>query len=240
MVRKRWGKMASERYFSAKEAAFQIDGGRDGKIVVANTRGFKVKAKIQVVSNNKPVLELEIKFIENKNNIYVGPIGSDIEQRSDLTPYKAANSATVKQPKQKRMSIPSVDTQRYVYEEEPTVAIRSILVDPQGLLIDENNPLPTLSTFIDASSVYSPHILNLDVGIVESAVILPVTVKKFTIRRRDSGSVKLSYTLGGTSDLYFTLSPGNCYSEEGLKLNNPLPLYLLAKSAGKMEVLYWE
>jgi hypothetical protein len=232
--------MASERYFSAKEAVFQSDGGRDGKIVVSNTRGFKVKAKVQVTSDNKPVLELEIKYIENKNNIYVGPVGSDIEQRSDLTAYKLVNSAKIKQYKQKRMSIPTTDTERYVYEEEPTVAIRSILVDPQGRLVDEDNPLPTIATFIDASTVNFPHILNFDIGNTESEIILPLTVKKFSLRRRDNGSVKLSYTQGGTNNLFFTVSSGNCYSEEGLKLNNPLPLYLLAKSAGTMEVLYWE
>ena len=42
--------------------------------------------------------------------------------------------------------MPVEEINRAVYEEEPTVALRNVLVDKHGNKIDSNNPLPTTAT----------------------------------------------------------------------------------------------
>jgi hypothetical protein len=73
--------------------------------------------------------------------MYLGPISGPISDRTDLSAYTVATSSFVYAIEQKRPSIPFEELTRAVYEEEPTVAYRNVLVDKLGKFYAEDNPL---------------------------------------------------------------------------------------------------
>jgi hypothetical protein len=83
----------------------------------------------------------------------VGPIAGNINTFTNLSAYTTVASARVFANEQRRPTITSDDFERAVYEEEPTVAKRVILVDEFGNRINEDNPLFTSSTFTGTISV---------------------------------------------------------------------------------------
>ncbi len=116
--------------------AFTADGFADGRIQIDDTSGFFVKQRVFVVSDTQPKIELEIKFVSDEANIYVGPLDAKLGGRYDLTAYTMADNATVSAPPQQK-SIPiSDEVIKAVYQQEPAVALRSALVDKYGRSID--------------------------------------------------------------------------------------------------------
>lgn len=137
--------MASERFFRSVTQAFLVDGTSKGVVRVTTAHGFKVKADVVIRSSSQQPLTLEIKRIPNATTIEVGPKGPDMDVRADLSAYLVADGASIQQPRQKRNSIGPGEMDRATYEEEPTVARRTILVDEFGDLVSDANPLPVTS-----------------------------------------------------------------------------------------------
>ena len=135
--------MALEKnLFAIAPVLFTTDGGADGKVTLANACNFKVKQKVKVAGTGLELLDLEVKRIINDSEMYLGPQTGPISDRTDLSAYTTAASSFVYAIEQKRPSIPFEESTRAVYEEEPTVAYRSILVDKCGDFYATDNPLP--------------------------------------------------------------------------------------------------
>jgi len=49
---------------------------------------------------------------------------------------------------------------------------------------------------------------------VEYSQVLPANTKKFVLKARNSSSVKIAYTVGDTSILYFTLNSGFAFTDD--------------------------
>jgi hypothetical protein len=122
--------------------SFISNGTATGKITVSDSRAFKVKQQVVITANTLPNLELEIKAVEDMSTVLVGPRGSNIGDRTNLTGYTTSLSAAILANEQRRPSIPLEEFSRAVFEEEPTVALRSILVDKLGNNYTTDNPLP--------------------------------------------------------------------------------------------------
>lgn len=135
--------MASERKLDeVSSIPFTIAGGANGLVTVSSTSGFKVKAYVVITATSLPNLTLEVKNVLSQTELFVGPKGSNINSRSDLSSYTTFLNAAIEQPIQDRPAIP-VDSQHFAtYEQEPTLARRVINVDELGNLIGKNNPLP--------------------------------------------------------------------------------------------------
>jgi hypothetical protein len=134
--------MANERSWRQVSAVFTANGTVDGIVTVATTRGFKVKARVQLQSTAQAQSEYEIKAIPNSTTIIVGPTGQPIDVYANVSAFLLADNASIVQYKQKRPPIGPGEIDRATYEEEPTVARRAILVDEFGALISDVNPLP--------------------------------------------------------------------------------------------------
>lgn len=135
--------MLEKRFSAVAPQALTANGTAEGKITVADTRLFKVKQKIFLQSSTQqPRDGLEVKKIINITEMIVGPEKSAIHITSDVSDFLVADTATVAANEQFRPIIPSEEFNRAVYEEEPTVAIRSMLVDKEGNDYRVNNPLP--------------------------------------------------------------------------------------------------
>lgn len=132
---------------------FTANGTANGVITIATGACslFKVKQKVLITATGLPTLLLEIKEIDSQDNIQVGPIAgtlltpganTGISARTDLSAYTILLGAAVSADEQKRPAIDFAELQRAMYDEEPSVAQRSILVDECGDRINGNNPLP--------------------------------------------------------------------------------------------------
>lgn len=141
MFEKRWPVISPQ--------AFTVDGTTSGIVTIAATTDcFKVKQKIRIKSTAEPTLNLQVNEVLSDTQIRVGPLNKSILCSEDISVYLVADSAIVEAPEQARVSIPATEHERAVYEEEPTVAKRTILVDKFGNLITDTNPLPVDATIM--------------------------------------------------------------------------------------------
>jgi len=144
--------MLEKRFYAVPPQLFTADGTTNGVIAIAANACnlFKVKQKIYISAAGLPDLILEIKEIDNEENIQVGPLSgtftpngnSGISARTDISAYTVALGAAIFADEQKRPSIDSIEIVRATYQEEPTCAVRSVIVDECGNVIDDTNPLP--------------------------------------------------------------------------------------------------
>ena len=116
----------------------------------------------------------------------VGPQTGNINSFTNLSAYTLALSAQVFANEQRRPTITADEFERATYEEEPTVAKRTILVDEFGNKITTANPLPTSATI----SVNVPPVT------VETTLITPM----YTTPGFKAKAVSYFYTVGGDVD----------------------------------------
>lgn len=134
--------MAYERLWAFVSRPFTANGTAGGLITVADTAGFYVKSQVRITSSTQPSLLLEVKRINGTTQIEVGPIGQSILERTDVSAYLVADSATITLYEQKIPPITNDSLLGYVYDREPIVALRSVMVDRYGRYYNTDNPLP--------------------------------------------------------------------------------------------------
>ncbi len=119
-----------------------VSGTANGVVIVSSTFGFKTKQEVWLSATGEVKLPLEVKRVNSATQLIVGPRGKNLQAVSDISVYTTAKSATLEAYEQQRPSIPLQEHERAVYEEEPTVAKRTILVDPLGKMFSISNPVP--------------------------------------------------------------------------------------------------
>lgn len=135
--------MLEKRFVAVPNQYILADGTSDGIITVPDASLFKVKQEVYIGGNTLPNLnEIEVKRVLSSTQIAIGPKKGNIDSRTDLSAYTLAKNSFIASNEQKRPSVPLEEFSRAMYEEEPTVAQRTILVDKYGNKYDENNPLP--------------------------------------------------------------------------------------------------
>ncbi len=144
--------MFEKRWAAVSPQLFTSNGTPGGVITVMDSSLFKVKQQVNITANTLPNLNLEIKSVPNDVTIVVGPIGANIFTYQDVSAYTVALAGAISANEQKRSSVPVEEINRAVYEEEPTVALRNVLVDKHGKKIDSDNPLPT-TAIIDIGDI---------------------------------------------------------------------------------------
>ena len=137
-------RITEKRYKAIPPTLLTADGTINGLIEISNTYGFKVgqcvlfkqgtvhfKAKIQKVLSDTQFI-----VINPNESIVTG-------NKLDMSTYLIG--ATVELQESKRPVIDLLEIQRQIYEEEPTVALRTHSVDYLGRSYNNNNPKPTKS-----------------------------------------------------------------------------------------------
>lgn len=141
--------MAFERQWPAvPPRLFTADGGMQGQIQVADTRGFKVGQKAVLSAVGQPNLQIQIKRVMSETILLVGPIGSPYRQaiRTDISSYTVSASSYIFAESQDKTQVPANDRDEATYETEPTVAWRNVLVDQLGRYYETSNPIPVRLT----------------------------------------------------------------------------------------------
>jgi hypothetical protein len=135
--------MAIERFWEKiGPVPLTADGTENGKITVEDTDCFKVKAFVLLKSDTQGVQRFQIKRVISKTEMFLGLEGTKITARSDLSIFKASENTTIEQPEQEKVKLDQEDMDQATYEQEPTVARRSLLVDKGGNHYTVMNPFP--------------------------------------------------------------------------------------------------
>lgn len=114
------------------------NGTSDGHISVADSTLFYVKRKVVVFSDAVGPMSLEIKRINNINDMELGPPG-DIKQRSNLQLILTSDNPMISAPdEQARPTLSMEEVIKAAYANEPAVALRNMLVDVLGNKIDSS------------------------------------------------------------------------------------------------------
>lgn len=171
--------MLEKRFEAVSPQPFTANGTADGKVTIADTRLFKVGQKVFLKSNSLPFLDgLEVKRILSPTELLVGPEKKPNHVYSNLSGFLVADNAVIGSNEQPRTSVPMEEHSRAVYEEEPTVAIRSMLVDKYGNDYRIENPFP--------------------VNVVEDPVSRKNWDKIIILRDEDKDIVKATFKRGST------------------------------------------
>lgn len=167
--------MAFERKWPAvAPQLFTADGTTLGVATVANTRGFKVKAKAVISATGLPDLQIEIKRVLSANQVIVGPIGKPITAPSDISAYTVALGAFIYAEEQEKNSIPENDRDEATYDQEPTVAQRVVVVDQLGQY--QNSLIPSSFDYIGAVYNSTSDVYTYKIGGSTGAVVGVITV----------------------------------------------------------------
>lgn len=136
--------MYEKRWRAIAPRLFTANGTSEGVITVASTKGFHVKQEVRLTSSAFPGQQeiLQVKDVLSSTQLVVGPAAAALNVFSDVSGYLVANSAAIRAYTQNRPAIPQTEHERAVYEEEPVVAKRVILVDELGEKFSESNPVP--------------------------------------------------------------------------------------------------
>jgi hypothetical protein len=122
---------------------FTEDGLDTGIITVEDTACYKVKMKVVVFSDTLQDTALVINKILSRTQMKLGPIGGKITEHTDMSDFLISDRAKIRSvADQDRPSIPPADYERASYEEEPTMAKRTVSVDKYGEIYSENNRFP--------------------------------------------------------------------------------------------------
>lgn len=126
---------------------FTSNGGVYGEVQVASTKGFKVKQSAVISAVGQNNLAVQVKRVLSPTILLVGPIKAiqgkqGLQGREDLTNYTVAAGAFIYAEEQDKATLKPEDIFQAVYDQEPTVAIRSVMVDQFGDYYQTTNPLP--------------------------------------------------------------------------------------------------
>lgn len=240
-----------KRWASVPVTAFVADGTQEGLVTVLDSTAFFVKQRVKIGSNTQGTSNFEIKRIIG-NLIFVGPQNTNLRTKSDLSAYLVADSAFISAEEQPRPNIPPDDVWRAVYEEEPTVAIRSHLVDEYGDPYTTDNPLAVDAVLnldsIDFPTAATPTIQNITVPTAdtEQSVAIPAGSKGFRAKLRSQnnnppGRLQIAFQAGQSNIAYLTVSPGAWYIPPAeLDTNAGLTMYFRSsKDQQVLEIESW-
>lgn len=138
--------MAFEKTLLAVPAQSLLQNGSQyGQVEVASTVGFKLKQKVKLKTS---VLskDFEVKAVLNETQLLLGPVSASLTDFADLTQFTVAAGSILYADAQDRQAIPPDKFWRAVFEESPTVAIRTFAVDHLGRPFTASNPVPVQLT----------------------------------------------------------------------------------------------
>jgi len=135
-------RITEKRYLPIPPQLFTADGTNTGTITILNTYSFKVGQLVILKSNTQSGLKVKIQKVISETQLIVINIDEAVTTKNklDISMFLLADTATVELLEDKRPVIDLNEIQRQVYEEEPTVAIRTHSVDWLGRPYDKTNP----------------------------------------------------------------------------------------------------
>jgi hypothetical protein len=208
------------------------NGKENGEVTVADACQFKVGQLVVLSSTSQPDLRVKVKRIPSPTIIVFGPTRAkkgeqNINTRTDVSAYLIADVATIRAEEQSRPSIPQLDMMQAAFEEEPTVAWRTHLIDRCGDSFSKDNPLPVdaqlsvgnLNVNIDLPNSEGLQVLNIPTKETEVSFTFPNGTQFYKIKARDAKDViKVGLTAGATAAGHIPAPNGSKPFVEGLNM----------------------
>jgi hypothetical protein len=239
--------LLEKRWYAVTPQLITTDGSANGYVTILNACVvLKVKQLINITDTLGNFRTYEVKRVDEPNIVYLGPVGKPITCYDDLSIYTVANGSFLFADEQQRSKVPEEQIPRAVYQEEPTVAIRSILVDSCGIAIGPLNPLPvdavlnvsSLSIDLDAktgdnvaisshpSQIFSEYANTLDIaGFKEvfSYTSLSSLTRVVSIVVAVSTTANIKLKINGVVKREYRTSPMDRQAQIEFKEHRPLP-----------------
>jgi len=154
--------MANEkRWEMVPPRAFTANGTLDGIITVADASGFFAKQVVTIKSNTQIAINAEVRVV-TPTTIQVGAIGSNFSTYLDIEDFLVVDNSSIEASEQIKTAIKPDNILQAIYERDPAVAIRALLVDKFGGKYDTNNPMPTINVGDVVHSDWDDLILTRD------------------------------------------------------------------------------
>lgn len=145
--------------------SFVFDGTSNGEVYLLTSVSFKANQIVIIEATGQPTIIGRIKQVPGDDLVLVGPDDTSELTRLDLSSYTVALGATIRADSQYR-DITMLSTYNVaIYEEEPTVAVRSVLVDWFGrkYTSTEVGSKLTLDVNIVSGTITFPPSINVDI-----------------------------------------------------------------------------
>lgn len=137
--------MIERKWLAVIATPLIANGTSIGVVTVADTAGFRTKQSVFLTSSINGQKQFQVQEVISATQLVVGPVGSRVGRQnfSDVSAFLVADNATMGAVEQDRTANPP-DKDHYsaIYESDPVVADRVILVDQFGRLFGNGNPLP--------------------------------------------------------------------------------------------------
>lgn len=146
MFEKRWAELPPQSLIA--------DGTAGGQLQIADAFKLRVKQILFLKSSTQVnALKVQVKRVIAPTVFFVGRLDEDIDDRVDVSAFLVADGAFVfnVDPNQPRPKIGPEEWSRAVYEEEPVVALRTVMVDRGGRFIGSTADAPFYVQLSDGS-----------------------------------------------------------------------------------------
>lgn len=250
-------RISEKRFYAIPTQAFTSDGGSDGSVEVVNTYCFKVGQIVTIASNVQAPSRFKVKAVLSDRILKVGPIDAPIYKFSDMTAYTTADTAMIElvddsinnssSASNKRPVINLDEIRRQVYEEEPTIALRTHNVDWLGRSYSASNPVPVAFTGdvnVSINEVTTPKITHIPVPSANTEVNYTLTTltKRFRLRVQDDDSkLQLAFAVTESATNYWTVNRGSYYEDNNIDASGGITLYFQCNKANQtVHIQYWE
>jgi hypothetical protein len=178
-------RITEKRYYAIPPLALTANGTSEGLITISNTYCFKVGQVVLFKQAGTGIKRAKIQRITSETEFIVIEANEPIITKSKLDMSAFSIGDTVELLESKRPVIDLHEIWRQVYEEEPTVAVRSHLVDWLGRSYDTTNPMPVQLS--DGS---------IDIGTVNAELEVQLSHRD---NYPDAGDIHDSVRIGGAS-----------------------------------------
>lgn len=93
----------------------------------------------------------------------------------------------------------------------------------------------------DTNVVSTPTIENVEIvaADTEQSHTLPANTKRFTLKNRGTGLLKLAYAAGTSDTNYYTVEPGTTYDESEIRKDALTFYFQSSKSTDVLEIISW-
>jgi hypothetical protein len=133
--------VALEKRWEQVSANFTADGTSDGIVPVADASGFFAKQKVTVKSDTQQPIFLEVKRVY-PTKVVVGLDDKGIDHKQNMSAYLVVDNANIFAAEQTKTKLQPDEIFNAVYERDPAVALRGLLVDSFGNVYKVTNPFP--------------------------------------------------------------------------------------------------
>jgi len=204
--------ITEKRYIALAPMLLTADGDSDGLITISSTYRIKVGQTLSFKSSAVAIRLAKVKRVISTTQFIVIDPKDPVTtiNKLDMSDLLVADTATVQLSQEKRPVIELLEIQRQIYEEEPTVALRTHAVDWLGRSYSRSNPVPvelsegsiSIGTVNAELEVQLSHLDNVpDAGDVHDSVRIGDGVH--TLKINNDGSVNItdnnsSLTVDGT------------------------------------------